>query len=133
MSEAASQAAMSTSSSASGFRSFEPLSVRRPTAASASFCVYGSSRSCLTLCKEIVRPRAPSCLHGPKNAPALVWLPAAVTNQAGLSVVPFGAFHAVVTSEPGEVLSGLGVLVLGEVFRGEKVGLDLVDVSAFAG
>jgi hypothetical protein len=61
-----------------------------------------------------------------------VGLLATVTDEAGLGIEPFCAFDAVVTAQVGEVLFGLGVLVLGEVLRGEEVGLDLVDVPGFS-
>jgi hypothetical protein len=65
------------------------------------------------------------------DLPALMGLLATVTDKAGLGIEPFCAFDAVITAQVGEVLFGLGVLVLGEVLRGEEVGLDLVDVPAF--
>lgn len=64
--------------------------------------------------------------------PALMGLLATVTDKAGLGVEPFCALDAVVAAQVGKVLFGFGVLVLGEVFRRQKIGLDLIDVPGFS-
>jgi len=49
-------------------------------------------------------------------------------NQTRVRLEPFGALYAVVTTQTGQVLGGLCVFELGEMFWREQVGLDLVDV-----
>lgn len=43
-------------------------------------------------------------------------------------VEPFGAFSAIISAEPGKILSGFGVLELVEMPRRNHIGFDLVDV-----
>lgn len=52
-----------------------------------------------------------------------------VHNEVCLGVEPLGTLGAVVPAKTGQVLGGLGVLVLLEVFWGQKISLDLVDIS----
>lgn len=60
--------------------------------------------------------------------PSFVRLASPVHDERRLGVEPLGTLGAVVPAEAGQVLGGLGVLVLLEVFGGYEVGLDLVDV-----
>lgn len=94
------------------------LSVHRPVAASASFWVYGSSLSCLTLqtshqyaCEAVVATGQ----GGRANSPPLVRLAAPVGDQGRLGLVPLCALDAVVLAQGGQVFDELGVLVLLEM------------------
>lgn len=49
-------------------------------------------------------------------------------DEVRLGVEPLGTLGAVVPAETGQVLGGLGVLVLLEVLGGQDVGLDLINV-----
>lgn len=128
------QATMSTSS-VSGLRSTLPLSVRSPAAASASFCVYAPSLSCLHLggqCQQaghFVHSGQSNIL---KYVPPLVWLAAAVGNECRISVEPFGTFYAVVSAKSREILRGLGFLEVSQMFLRSEVVLYLIEVSCFA-
>ena len=60
--------------------------------------------------------------------PSPVRLSLLVTFQTCLGVKPLGALDAVVSAAAGQVLNGLGLLVLSKMPRGSEVGLDLVQI-----
>jgi hypothetical protein len=58
-----------------------------------------------------------------------VRLALSVHDQTSLGLEPLGALDAVVPAESGQILGGLGLLVLLQVPGRQEVGLDLVDVA----
>jgi hypothetical protein len=59
-----------------------------------------------------------------------VGAPFAVGDQAVLALEPLGALDAVELAQAGEILGGLGALVLLKVFGGQEICRNLIQVSA---
>jgi hypothetical protein len=61
-------------------------------------------------------------------APSLVILPLSMVDEIVLSLKPLCTFDAVPLAQAGKILCGLQRLVLGEMFCGAQVGVDLIEV-----
>jgi hypothetical protein len=103
-----------------------PLSVRNPTAASASFWEYGSSFNAFTLLCIVSEQSVDAALLA---IPSLVVLALQVRPLAVLSLKPFRTFDAVELSQAWQILRRFCCLILCEMLRRQHVRLDLVKIS----
>ena len=60
--------------------------------------------------------------------PSLVVLPASMLHQAMFALKPLGTLHTVELPQTRQVLGGLDGFVLGEVFGGAEIVVDLVEI-----
>lgn len=63
------------------------------------------------------------------NQPSLMRLALTMRQKSRLSVKPSSTLYTVVSSQVRKIFRGFGILELGQMSGGSKIGLDLVDIS----